>query len=189
MNLATHFQSYRESVLADSVPELSWYAKNRATKSPTWPTVYDYTTFTLQDIKLGIERNHRQHYEVSLLRHQQAMIAIFEAMVEEELWGYNNLKGEDILRMIDNRGPKWFKFCKKAVELTIGQRMVWIPRFSSEFAKHCVRSDCRVVSADELPLLREQGHAFFEKERRRPANADLVQDWSLPLFGGTYGDA
>lgn len=215
MNLSEHFNSYRQSVLKDSLEDSTWYAQQRATKNPAaWPTAYDYTTYVLGDIKLAIERGNEANYKIFLQRHQQAMIALFEAMVEEELWGYSNLKGEDLLRLIDNRGPKWFKFSKHSITMKLRladgaeHQMTWVPRYSEAFARLWREPAGHLVfDADELYLLRSCGKDMLKVRQNFPGmkaflltpggsttvsktvesiNKDQVRDWTLPLFSEVH---
>lgn len=205
MDLAKHYESYKRSLLKDALGESAWYSKQIRTN--TGEPVFDWLSRRVETIKEYVATGAELVYKSSIERHQEAMIHLFEAMVEDHLWDYKLCGPEQLLDLIDDQGCNWFKFAKRHLKFNVeGTPMVWVPRYVYPWAALGTNGTCVAFDADELYVLRrypaQAKRMFLEKQaspgmkifattpnasylKQKPwlCNTEsAVNDWTAPLF-------
>jgi hypothetical protein len=159
MDLQRHLESYRKAIAKDALGECTWYSKCIQTRDPArYPTVYDYLAKTAAALDQAANSGDEQLYRGAMGHHQVGLIRLFEAMVSDLLWDYRHVTRDQVLDMIDELGPKWFKFCARRVEFpsALAKKIVWVPRYDGPHLAAVAKEDCREVvifDADELSFL------------------------------------
>lgn len=223
MNLSKHFESYRASLRKDALDGFDEYASIVGTAKPDrFPKVIDYLKYAFQCTSSAVKSVDEQGYKAWVVRHQEAMIALFDRMVGDHLWDYENTTPEDLFDMIQRLGWNWYKFCRLPIlfKLRTGLNggpdklldMVFIPRYAPEFKNKWGAKDLIVLDADEGSIFFDGTktpkftHPVIEFKMAHPGqkllrvdvagkenqcyykpvaainDADVVVDWSLPLF-------
>ncbi len=172
-----HFRSYRASVAKDALEGFQEFKdKSKVEKLKE--------AFT--KAKEACESGNEQLYRGWIRKHQRLLIEIFESMVSD--------LDMHPLDLMQEKGHKWFKFCKTRVEF---DEMVWTPRveLAEDTKKH-------VWDADELRLLfkvkpgqervkeiqaKKQGRKLLSLDPLKitpleEVNNGLVHDWTTELF-------
>lgn len=160
MDLAKHFAAYRESLRKDALDGFDDYAATIPTAKPdVYPKTIDYLKHAFSSCLSAVRNNHEPAYREWLPRHQGAMIALFDRMVEDDMWDYKNTTAASLMALITDRGWNWFKFCRKSLELTLRVgllgmpeaplKVVFIPRYSEDFKGLWSATGQVVFDADE----------------------------------------
>lgn len=213
MNIASHFESYRASLKRDALEGFDEYATIVATAKPdAYPKVIDYLKHAFSRTASAVQSGVEAEYRIWVERHQGAMVALFDRMVEDELWDYRGTTAKDLMDLITNRGWHWFKFCRKSLCFTMSGivegklDVVFIPRYAESFRKEWAAAEGRVVfdAAEGRYLFGEKKgpdytHPIIHHKLKNPGHRlvdgaptyrsaeqvntpEAVIDWSLPLF-------
>lgn len=199
MDLAKHYESYKQSLMRDALAGFPEYAATLPTKKPEkWPTTQDYLRHAVTKINTAIQINNEAEYKLWLKSHQSTIIMLFEHMVESHLKGSECVE-LDTLIMIKEKGWNWFKFAAKPLKFDV---FVWIPRYDSKYQLEDGRP---VFCANEMDLIfkSQPGKDVLDSLRTRKtqssfivtgftagvvstmpihgANTNLVREWTLPI--------
>ena len=171
MDTAKHFESYRSSLKKSALEGFDEYAAVIPTAKPhEYPKTIDYIRHAFGNATSAAKEQRRDDYRLWVDRHRRAMLALFDRMVSDELWDYRLVDELSLLRLIEQRGWNWFKFCRIPLELTLSgltlttstastsePRTVYlVPRYSEEFRRFWEKG--LALDADEAALfLRKEG--------------------------------
>jgi hypothetical protein len=156
MKIKSHFTSYRESLAKDVLDGYQEFSKATPTAQPeTYPTVFDYLNFVVNNVRMAVLTDKAQDYKVWLQRHRAGMIALFEKMVEDVM---PSTVGLGVYDLIKERGWNWFKFSPVGVsmQMTLQKQtpeqvtVNWVPRYSQKFALTWNTPGEATFDADEL---------------------------------------
>jgi hypothetical protein len=182
MDTLKHFELYRASLKKDALEGFDDYAGTIPTAKPDlYPKTIDYLKHAFSHTSAAAHEQREPDYRAWVARHQGAMLALFDRMVEDLLWDYHCTTERDLLDLIQNHGWNWFKFCRMAfivkLKVALGgppERLVdivFIPRYSPEFKKHWAAKGSVVLDADEAK--------FFFSEKKNPTLTHPVMLFKL----------
>lgn len=203
MDLRKHYQEYKTQIETTALEGSKEYAKTVPTAFPeTYPTLYDFLMFASQSMRQAVEDSNAKMYCTWASQHQHGLIQLYEKMVEETL--PPNPDKEVVQMLINERGWKWFKFCKHVLKIKMTHRVLgnieldWIPRYKGRETGVCFDADelSMVCGADPERAMNaiatkqlhgtvkwcatNSGHNRFLKPAE--VNCEKVRDWALPLF-------
>jgi hypothetical protein len=165
VDLVRHLETYRTSLRKDALTGCAEYSKNLPTDD--YPSVFNYLSEALRNAQAAAEAGDHHNYRTWVSRHRDGTVALFERMVQEALWDYEDVSAEHIHQMVNDRGWPWYKFCKRWLDMTMRMtldgaeqsvRMVWLPRYTREFTDGWFWKDRVVFDADELGWLMTAGN-------------------------------
>lgn len=194
MNLARHYESYRESVKADALE--GWVEFSRSEEGRG---AHTYLRLCVSEIQASIEENNRTRYEDQLVRHQDCLLKLFSKMFKDEL--VKRLSSSHaLLDIIHEKGWNWFKF--HSMPISMGNSdygdLYWIPRYTQDIkpglvfdanelallfkenpSKEKMKEISEIKASTLAKITRIQDGKFFW---HHGGNAELVVDWTWPLF-------
>lgn len=159
MDVRAHLDSYRDSLRKDALDGCVDYSKAIATANPSkYPTVFDYLKYTLEAARYHAENFDPTSYKLWLPKHQEAMVLLFERMVDEILFGAEDATLDVVVSLIEEKGWNWFKFGQKAItyKLTMTDQtsldVTVVPRFVGKWVRPGKQGEV-IFDCDELTTL------------------------------------
>jgi len=188
MNMVKHFETYRTSLGKDALDGCAEYAKTIPTAKPEiYPTAFDYLNLALKGAREAIGKEDKLGYKSWVNNHQRAMTALLEKMSAEKIPAGKEITA--LLDFIHDKGWKWYKFCSKVIIMDITMPLpdseprtvpvVWIPRYTEQYAPYWKSEDAAVFDADEMGF-------FLTKGRRAPSEMQVVVDFKLKNPGTKF---
>lgn len=186
-----HFNSYRQSVMEDSLEGFPTFAaKSKTCQGINYSDELKNTVHVIQN---AVRSNKYEDYKTSLRKHQKLTLELFLLMT-------NDLTPDRIFSL----GLKWVKFSRL---IQIYDKFYWIPRYTEElisaypdkpqfntsemqkiFSRRPSKNACNKMldfkRRSKLPTIImdiNEDETFCVKPLRR-VNEDLVYDWTQELF-------
>lgn len=169
--LVRYYESYRKSVMEDSLPNFAEFAKNTPTKSSQFETFFDYLTYVTEHINIALNEGSRPNFFRWLREHQYAISQLFGEMVKTYQnpfeYGWKSYKFSDHVVVFD-------KFTLIPNPLGFSERKIDRPVIFGGEMESVIQHPSRENIAEKFLALKGEGHCFLQLEKSSFKKYDLL---------------